>query len=50
MLRDGQPQTISVTLGERPASIEQPQLGQEGQELPEGLPDGFPELFPTPQP
>ncbi len=47
ILRDGQPQTITVTLGERPASIEQPQLGQE---LPEGLPDGFPEVFPTPQP
>jgi len=40
VLRDGQPITIAVTLGERPATIEQPQLQEEG----------FPEGFPTPQP
>jgi 2-alkenal reductase len=41
VLRDGQPQTVTVTLGERPATVEQPQLQQE-------LPDDF--VFPTPQP
>jgi 2-alkenal reductase len=43
ILRDGQPQTLTVTLGERPATIEQPQLQQDGFE---GLPEGFP----TPSP
>ena len=42
ILRDGQPQTITVTLGERPATVEQPQLQQDGFELPNE--------FPTPQP
>ena len=43
ILRDGQPQTLTVTLGERPATIEQPQLQQDGF-------DGLPEGFPTPSP
>ena len=42
ILRDGQPQTLTVTLGERPATIEQPQLQQDGFELPNA--------FPTPTP
>ena len=44
ILRDGQPQTITVTLGERPATVESPQLPSSG--------DGFelPNEFPTPQP
>jgi 2-alkenal reductase len=44
IVRDGQPQTISVTLGERPDTIEQPQLQQDGFELPPGF------EFPTPTP
>ena len=46
ILRDGQPQTITVTLGQRPTTVESPQLqlqpGQDGFELPNE--------FPTPQP
>jgi len=43
ILRDGQPQTVTVTLGQRPATIESPQVPQEnGFELPPG--------FPTPSP
>jgi 2-alkenal reductase len=41
IVRDGQPQTISVTLGQRPASVEAPQMPSE---------EGFPDGFPTPSP